>query len=91
MQHGAAAELLARLPLLRGIGSEFLSAILSISVPQPFATHDILAIGGTSADGTLVIIDGEVGLYSENGRVFGEPLGPGLAISEMAMIVETHH
>lgn len=91
MQHGAAAELLARLPLLRGIGDELLAAIQNIGVPQRFAAHDILGTAGLPAEEAFVILEGQVALYSEDGRQFGEPLGPGKTICEMAMIVETRH
>ena len=91
MQHGEAAELLARVPVLRGIGGEFLSVIMQIGEPVRFTAHDTLAVAGMPADAALVILEGEVTLYNENGREFGEPLGPGQTVNEMAMIVETSH
>ncbi|MDA7946420.1 MAG: Crp/Fnr family transcriptional regulator, partial [Hyphomicrobiaceae bacterium] len=91
MQHGEAAELLARVPVLRGIGGEFLSVIMQIGEPQRFAAHDTLVVAGMPARGALVVLEGEVTLYTEDGREFGDPLGPGDTVSEMAMIVETQH
>ncbi len=91
MQHGAAAELLARVPVLRGIGGEFLSVIMQTGEPQRFTMHDTLAVSGMPADGAFVILEGQVALYTDDGRQFGDLLGPTDTVCEMAMIVETHH
>ena len=91
MQHGAAAELLARVPLMRGIGGELLLAILQSGVPVRFRANDALAFAGTDAEATLIILEGEVALWNSDGQQFGETLSPGMCFSDMAMIVETRH
>ncbi len=91
MQHGAAAELLARVPLMRGIGGELLLAILQTGVPVRFRANDALAFAGTDAEAGLIILEGEVALWNSDGQQFGETLSPGMCISDMAMIVETRH
>lgn len=91
MQHGAAAELLARVPVLRGIGGEFLSVIMQTGEPQRFTAHDTLAVAGMPADAAFVILEGQVALYTEDGRQFCDLLGPTDTVCAMAMIVETQH
>lgn len=91
MQHGAAAELLARVPVLRGIGGEFLSVIMQTGEAQRFTAHDTLAVAGMPADAAFVILEGQVALYTDDGRQFGDLLGPTDTVCAMAMIVETQH
>lgn len=90
MQHGAAAELLARAPLFRGIGGELLTAILQGGELKRYSAGQVLAIAGTPAESTLFIIDGEVGL-KDDARVCGGLLEAGSFLNQIAMFVETNN
>lgn len=91
MQHGAAAELLARLPLFNGLGAEYLTAIVERCETRQFGVGQVLAAADTPAESAQLILEGEVALHDEGGRSMGQTRGPGTILDEMAMFVPTEH
>ena len=91
MQHGAAAELLARLPLFDGLGDEYLTAIVERCETRQFGAGQVLAAADTPAESAQLVLEGEVALHDEGGRSMGQTRGPGAILDEMAMFVPTEH
>lgn len=89
MQHGAAAELLARTPLFRGVEGESLTAILRGGELQHYEAGQLIAVAGTTAETTFFILDGEVELRDTEARRVHSTLQPGMFLNQMAMFVET--
>lgn len=89
MQHGTAAELLARTPLFRGVEGESLTAILRGGELQHYETGQLIAVAGTTAEVTLFNLDGEVELRDSEARRVHSTLQPGMFLNQMAMFVET--
>lgn len=91
MQHGAVAELLARSPMLCGLGSELLSAIILRGDMVRFDAGQPVTLAGTPADSAFFILEGRVALPEQGAEDKTPSLEPGSAISEMAMFVEMDH
>ena len=91
MQHGAAAELLARSPLFGGLSGDLLRSIVERCALKQIGAGQMITIAGTPADSAHLILEGEVALHDPRGRPLGETRGPGALLDEMAMFVETEH
>jgi hypothetical protein len=91
MQHGAVAELLACSPMLSGLGSELLSAIILRGDTVRFDAGQPVTLAGTPADSALYILEGRIALPEQGADDITPSLEPGAAISEMAMFVEMDH
>ncbi len=91
MQHGVAAELLACTPMLGGLGSELLSAIILRGDTVRFSAGQTVTQAGTPADAALYILEGRIALLDQNVDDITPSLEPGAGLSEMAMFVETEH
>ncbi|MHA1165147.1 MAG: Crp/Fnr family transcriptional regulator [Alphaproteobacteria bacterium] len=91
MQHGAVAELLARSPMLCGLGSELLSAIILRGDMVRYSAGQPVTLAGTPADSALYILEGRVSLPEQGADDIMPSLEPGAGLSEMAMFVETDH
>ena len=91
MQHGAVAELLACTPMLSGLGSELLAAIILRGDTVRFRAGEPVTLAGTPADSTLYILEGKVALPEQISEESTQSLMPGSALTEMAMFIETDH
>lgn len=91
MQHGAAAELLARSSLFGGLSGDLLRSIVERCALKQIGAGQVITIAGTPADSAHLILEGEVALHDPRGRPLGETRGPGALLDEMAMFVETEH
>lgn len=91
MQHGAVAELLACSPMLCGLGSELLSAIILRGDMVRFDAGQPVTLAGAPADSAFFILEGRVALPEQGAEDKTPSLEPGSALSEMAMFVEMNH
>lgn len=91
MQHGAAAELLARSPLFGGLSGDLLRSIVERCALKQIGAGQVITIAGTPANSAYLVLEGEVALHDPRGRPLGETRDRGALLDEMAMFVETEH
>lgn len=91
MQHGVAAELLARSAMFHGLRDALLVQIVDRCELRQFGAGQALSYADTPADGALLIIEGDVTLHDADGQPLGLTQGRGTLINEMAMFVPTEH
>ena len=83
------AELLARVPLLAGLGGPELERIAQVAIPRSFSKGDRVFHEGDHSDACYVIREGEVRVTREHsdGRAIAlATLGPGELVGELAML-----
>ncbi len=91
MQHGAAVELLARVPVFHGLGGELLGVILQRGTIAHLRAGQTIAEAGVPAEAALFVLEGTARLQDASGRDLEPVAGPGTILCDMAMLIETSH
>ena len=91
MQHGAAVELLARVPVFHGLGGELLGVILQTGTIAHLRAGQTIVQAGVSAEAALFVMEGSIRLQDANGLDLEPVVGPGTVLCDMAMLIETSH
>lgn len=87
MHTSSAAELLARVPIFRGVGEELLEVIEYVSAERRYKAGMPVVEKGTPAEGATLIVNGTAAQFDAGGETIRHQFGRGWLLSQMAMFV----